>query len=652
MTQPAEETNNKTDWNNSIIAVDLSVAEPPKFVEPRGGQGLILYGEDNLYPNYLINLYESSPKHGSIINHKVRYATGKGWAVKKLGKSLGQISGFMNLIKKKNSKGDNLKKLAKKCYQDYEIFNGYCYGVIWQKNRKSVSEIYHLHFGLIRKFIEGKGDNAVVRYAYLPDWTNVRNLDQAKSKQGYKEFDAYDPETGSGTQIYYYSEPRPIKSGESDAYPIPYYIGAIPYIETDVEVSYYCANGIQNEFWGSQMITFTNGSPQNEEQKRVIEQTFNKRYGGTKNARRVIINFVDDEKQKPIVDKLSQEKIGEQFEQLNKQVREEIFTAHSVTNPAIFGVSNGESNVIGGSKQDRIADYDLFDATWTKPRQEQMEESFNDFFESQGMHPELYLITSKPYDIEFSEAVVKEFMDKEDIRELVYKQVGITPKADRIGVNLSKDGIDHLVRLASEGDTISPDEIIDSFKVNLNVTNEPDNSDAGYRSLYFAKLFDINFTDLEADIISLINSDPKITPDAISQALDVEVSEVNKTIKKLTGLKVITGTVGESLKITEAGEKSIRKSDKELSVEVRYTYSDEGAPPLAPGSSSRPFCLKLMELAKAGKVWTRKQIDAMKNENGDSAWIYRGGFYHNAEDGETTPFCRHHWKAVIIKRRS
>jgi hypothetical protein len=66
-------------------------------------------------------------------------------------------------------------------------------------------------------------------------------------------------------------------------------------------------------------------------------------------------------------------------------------------------------------------------------------------------------------------------------------------------------------------------------------------------------------------------------------------------------------------------------------------------------SKNRPFCAKLLAL---NKVYSRAEIDAMENENGDSAWIYRGGFYHNPKNDLTTPFCRHHWEAVIMKKNA
>ena len=49
----------------------------------------------------------------------------------------------------------------------------------------------------------------------------------------------------------------------------------------------------------------------------------------------------------------------------------------------------------------------------------------------------------------------------------------------------------------------------------------------------------------------------------------------------------------------------------------------------------------------------REAIDKLSNDMDDNtdAWAYRGGFYTNPIDGETTPYCRHIWKSVIKARK-
>jgi len=646
------EITDKPNQEYRILSVDLSAPEPPKFVEPRSGEGLILYGEDNMYPDYLISLYESSPKHNSLINHKVRYATSAGFAVKKLGKSMEHIAGFNAIINEKNDKGDNLNRIGAKCDLDFEIFDGFCAQMIWTKNGKKAVP-YHMPFNLVRAFIvkEGSSENAKTRmkYCYLPNWKNVKTLDVAKGKPGYKEFDPFGTNK-TGNELLYYKSFRPTKSGESDAYPIPYYIGAIPYIECDIEVAAYCVNGIHNDFGGNKMITFTNGAPQNEEQKNLIENKFKRKYAGGKNARRVILNFVDSADQKPIIDTMGTEEIGQQFEVLNKQIREELFTAHNVTNAAIFGIPT--EGALSG-RNELLEGYELFNAIWTVPRQNILECEFEYMFTAQGLVPDLYLQPVKPLGFQFSENVIVQALDAEDLKNEVYKQLGMTRKKDQVKTILSSEVNEEELNLKYlEDNSANEDEnIIDSFKVELTDKGFPKYTDSGYKALYLAKIFDISLTDLEAEIISAYASNPKLSVDDLATALDATTDEITTAVDKLKTLKILSGEPGQNVSVTKKGEDIAKENGKPLNIEVEYTYTDEGAPPLSPKGSSRPFCQRLMALARSGKTWTRKQIEAMKNSEGKSAWIYRGGFYTHPDGGETTPFCRHHWKAVIKKRK-
>lgn len=80
--------------------------------------------------------------------------------------------------------------------------------------------------------------------------------------------------------------------------------------------------------------------------------------------------------------------------------------------------------------------------------------------------------------------------------------------------------------------------------------------------------------------------------------------------------------------------------------EIRYSYglrSGISGPELL--ETSRDFCIHLIE---AGKLYTKAEINRMDNGFGLSVFQYAGGFYHNPDTGETTPYCRHTWKENIV----
>jgi hypothetical protein len=66
----------------SVKFASMASHKAPIFKEEKIGN-IIKYGEDLQYPycDYLIRLYQSSPKHSAIINAKNRYTIGGGWSI-------------------------------------------------------------------------------------------------------------------------------------------------------------------------------------------------------------------------------------------------------------------------------------------------------------------------------------------------------------------------------------------------------------------------------------------------------------------------------------------------------------------------------------------------------------------------------------------
>jgi hypothetical protein len=63
--------------------------------------------------------------------------------------------------------------------------------------------------------------------------------------------------------------------------------------------------------------------------------------------------------------------------------------------------------------------------------------------------------------------------------------------------------------------------------------------------------------------------------------------------------------------------------------------------------TSRDFCVNLIE---ANRFYTRQDINSLSNGFGLSVFRFAGGYYHNPETGETTPFCRHNWVQTFVER--
>ena len=172
----------------------------------------------------------------------------------------------------------------------------------------------------------------------------------------------------------------------------------------------------------------------------------------------------------------------------------------------------------------------------------------------------------------------------------------------------------------------------------------------------YVQFADVLTGELRNNILDLLSGgDTKLTPELIAKQLGIEVDAVKEQIGKLTEAKLIEAS-GKGFTVTEKGLARAENVDPvteteiltvykyALSPKANYKNSDEILP------TSHEFCKEMIALSHAGKVWTREDIDAITNEFGENAWIYRGGFTSD-KDGVVKPFCNHIFKAVTVERR-
>lgn len=84
--------------------------------------------------------------------------------------------------------------------------------------------------------------------------------------------------------------------------------------------------------------------------------------------------------------------------------------------------------------------------------------------------------------------------------------------------------------------------------------------------------------------------------------------------------------------------------------EIRFRYDlREGinGPKILPDGRTRDFCEIILD---ANRFYTRNDINTLSNGFGLPVFEYAGGYYHNPETGQTTPYCRHNWYMVFVER--
>ncbi len=321
----------------------------PVFKENKA-KGYITYGGDNLYPDFLVDLFNKSPKHNAIISAKASYVAGIGTSI--ISYNTVDVAKIEAKFKSINAY-ETYEELKAKIAYDAELFNGFAVEVIWNKAKTSPTEYYHIPFKDVRKTIDG-------HFVYCENWND------AKAERVY--YMPYNPMTRESKQLYYCQFYRP---GQG-TYPLPDYVGALKYIEVDTEISNYYLNSIKNGFTAQTHIQLFKGIPTPEE-ARATARRFKENYQGTDNAGGLIIQYNDQSEKESVISNLQPSDFDKQFDLLNKTVQQEIFVAHKINSPMLFGVR--VEGQLGG-RSELIEAYEMFHHSYIEPRQSKIDKVF------------------------------------------------------------------------------------------------------------------------------------------------------------------------------------------------------------------------------------------------------------------------------------
>jgi hypothetical protein len=642
---------------DNLITVKFAQAEQPKF-EERRGKGYIEFGMNNNYPDYLLNLYNESPKHGAIIKGKAKYIFGEG---------------FKDVPVKANTKGETWNQILKKSVLDDELFSGYYLQIIYNLLGK-VKDIYHIEFYKVRTNKEQS------EFYVKNDWQ-----DNKEKVRCYSAFDGkYNKENPS--QILFVKQYNP----KSDVYPLPSYFQGLNYIESDVQVSRHILGNAKDGFVASTLINLNGGEPA-EEQKGAVEKGIKKKFTGSEGDRVVIMFNKSKDNAAEILPLSTTMLTKEDFTNVNNLIQQEVFACHQITSPALFGISTPGAL---GQKTELQDAYEIFNNTYVNERQQQHEEVFNQLFKLVGIK-ETYSITKvKPLGFSLSEQnlmaiLPKEyFLDELGVDQKYYPVTALPGVSGETGMandnlkNMTGKQFQHLDRIkrkftsgkltraeaammlknsfglsdtdisilldgdSSEAQFASQDEIdfelIEGFKtVGESVELFEILSEKPAReSEYFADVKELS--QLESNVINLIKKDKRITPEVLAKVLKQPVEVINKTLQVLTDAGIIAETVTpDAIERTASTTGIDVPKATTTDLLLRYKYSGPQ------DSKNRPFCAKLMEL---NKLYSRSDIEDLSIRLGYSVWDRRGGWF-TQPDGEHRPYCRHSWNALTVIRK-
>lgn len=308
-------------------------------------QGYVRFGEDNLYPQYLNEMYYMSPLHGSIVDFKTNATIGGGYTFDE-SKLTDMEKVVLYAFGKKIGFKDTLKVITKDV-----ILHGRCYFTIELKNGKTHN---------VKRVAPEKVriNQTKTLYAVNEDWQFGLQI---------TTYEPYHPECKDGTYLYVYEQ----KSVGQDYYPLPQYTSALNFAFLSGELSYLQKSNIQNSIFPSFAMMFPK-KPQGPEEMQLIKDTVNK-LKGAENAGKAVAFFANNKESLPDLVNVPTNSNDELFRGVSELNTEQICFAHTI-DPILLGVRT--SGALGSGSDIKQA-YVIFEKNTIIPLRETITDVVN-----------------------------------------------------------------------------------------------------------------------------------------------------------------------------------------------------------------------------------------------------------------------------------
>ena len=309
--------------------------------------GYIPFGQDNLFPELLNQIFYSSPLHGSIVGYKVNAAVGGGFNIV-ADRLTPQDKLELYTLERKL----NIKKVVPAVTQQLILHNRVYFKLCFDEKMK-LTKIVNLSPEKLRVNLDRK------RYYICDDWS---------SRIGVQEIKRYTPTCRDYEQLFVYE----VDSIGQDYYSLPSYTSALNFAFLSGELSYFAKSNIQNSVFPSFAMMFPK-RPQSEEEKNMIRNTID-RLKGAANAGKAVAFFANSQDQLPKIESLPTNGNDKLFQEASQLNTEQICFSHTI-DPILMGIRTTGSL---GNGSDIKQAYVIFEKNVVMPLREMVADIFNE----------------------------------------------------------------------------------------------------------------------------------------------------------------------------------------------------------------------------------------------------------------------------------
>ena len=276
------------------------------------------FGEDNLYPEYLKDMYNTSPTHQSIVKTKAQMVVGEGYEYNDQLLSEADKINVLQIIQQ-------IYKDAYELSLDYQIQGAMALEIIWSMDHTRIVEVNRIDVSKLRS---GKyEDGHIEEWYYKRDWT-----DRREEPVCIYQFDRGNLE--EHRQLLYV----PGQKVSNEYYGEPSYLAALDWITLESQVGLYYKSLIENGFNPSVLVKFYR-KPASQEERDDIVTGLKRTFGGVKRAGKAMVMFSDGKELAPDVTPVDVQNVDKQFTVISDQITQKILTGERATTPELFGLA-------------------------------------------------------------------------------------------------------------------------------------------------------------------------------------------------------------------------------------------------------------------------------------------------------------------------
>ena len=403
---------------SNIVNVQLQEYQPVSSVERVDRGGWVAFGVNNLFPQYLRELSESSPVHGSLCISIGDMIAGKGITT-----NIGQ------------ERVDALDVYGQyyAASHDFKKYGGYFVEVIYSNDRKSIAKLRHLPFEECRIAVEGEDEDVIGIY-HSEDWANTRKK---------KNRPTFIPKFNPSMAV---NEPSQVlwkfnyTSGQ--IYPNPDYWSAVNYIELERQIGMYHVNNIMNGLFPSFIISFFNGQIPPDQQW-DMKKDWERLLTGARNAGKFLMTFNERETPKPDITSFPLSDADKQYQFLSEESTNKVMIAHRITTPLIFGIRTQTG--FGSNKDEMAIGLEIFNNQVIEPAQRLIIKGFTEILSFELPNVQLTVVPNTPLTFQQAQPVQQSAVCDCDLKKKEYK---LAELSDEDGIAIA----DELIALGHDAD--------------------------------------------------------------------------------------------------------------------------------------------------------------------------------------------------------